>query len=155
MARTEGSFVRWQDIRITQFGFAVNLLLMFSGASLGFALTQVRDDAITSECWSKVALVTSVVLFCLSLCLGIACTMTRLYDFRKTARIARVREKMEKRKKSQDRIRAVLQAARSHVRRIGRWTWGLFWCQVATFSIGALTLAVAFGIAYWSRFFSN
>jgi cell division protein FtsL len=155
MARPEGSFVRWQQIRIAQFGFAVNLLMTLSAASLGFALTQVRDKSITCQWSSKVFLVTSVALLLVSLCFGIICTTTRLYDFRKTAKIARVREKMKQRNKNQDMIRAKLQAARSHVRTIGRWTWRLFWYQMVAFSIGAIALAVAFGIAYWSRLFSN
>lgn len=44
MAQSEGSFVRWQAITLTQFGYAVNLILTFAAASLGFALTLVKNQ---------------------------------------------------------------------------------------------------------------
>lgn len=43
MAHSEGSFVRWQATAIAQLGYAVGLILSFAGASLGFALSVVKD----------------------------------------------------------------------------------------------------------------
>jgi hypothetical protein len=45
MPHSEGSFVRWQAIALVQLGYAVNLILSFATASLGFALTlpRIRD----------------------------------------------------------------------------------------------------------------
>jgi hypothetical protein len=42
MRHAEGSFVRWQATTLAQLGYAVNLILGFATASLGFALTLAR-----------------------------------------------------------------------------------------------------------------
>jgi hypothetical protein len=57
MAHSEGSFVRWQGIAVNQLGFANNLFLTFATASLGFTLTLVTDEAVTSSCWARSFLV--------------------------------------------------------------------------------------------------
>src|SRR6266436_12053 len=94
MASHEGSFVRWQAITIAQLGFTSNLMLTLAVATLGFSLTLVKDDDITTCCWPKYLLVLSILGLLISLAFGIWCALNRLASFRETAQIARGREKL-------------------------------------------------------------
>jgi len=88
----EGSFIRWQSIRIVQFGHVNNLILTFATASLGFALTLLKGSRAENVSCSFCIWLLAVVTLLGSLAVGIWCSINRLRDFRETAQIARERE---------------------------------------------------------------
>lgn len=144
-------FVRWQSITITQLGYAVNLVLTFSTASLGFALTLVmRGDFIASFGSGCLAFL-SCLSFIFSLGLGLWCVVNRLCDFRKTMRIARCRQKA--RFTFPGRLESKIKSLERETRKLGKCTWRLFCFQIGAFVAGIFLLFVAFVIVYHARFF--
>ena len=134
---------RWQGHRITQLGVCISLFLTFSVATLGFSanLLVQHTDAIAA-CHVKIPFLFSVGLGMLSVALGSAACLTRLVDFRKTARIPGLL-KVDK-KQEADRLRGECEL-------LGRFTWRLFYSQLATFILQAFLLIGSLGIAYWTR----
>src|ERR1017187_8550168 len=104
MAHSEGSFVRWQGIAIQQLGYAVGLILGFAGASLGFALSVVKDKEYCPECWGKAFMLAAVAFLLVSLGLGLWCVINRLNDFRKTKGIVRDRENWQRERSEERRV---------------------------------------------------
>ena|SRR2546423_6572369 len=145
------SFTRWQSTTIQELGYSTNLILALSTASLGFAFALARDGDFQTHCWAKTLSSVSLLLFPLSICLGIAVALNRLYDFRKTTHIARDREDWLSEGVSD--IDSRLSERRAQVRRLGERTWLLFYGQVAAFSVAVLLLTIGLGIAYRSKLF--
>ena len=83
--RRRERYVRWQEIRRDQLGYAINLFLAFSTASLGFALSLLNDPKFPGSCWQRAFFSTSLFVFVFSIVDGVACVLNRLCDFRKTA----------------------------------------------------------------------
>jgi hypothetical protein len=153
MARSQGSYIRWQGITITQFGYAINLFLAFATASLGFALSLVKDKDFMSGSWAKCFLDLAVFVFLISLAAGGWCVIARLRDFRMTAQIARDREKWDPQKISKGALDCTLRPRRLETLRLDRTTWKLFYWQTSTLSLGILLLTIAFVVAYHTRLF--
>src|SRR5713226_7634423 len=82
-------FVRWQGITIAQLGYAVNLILGFATASLGFSFLLIRDETFSPPCLAKVLRTLSMFLLMISIALGVFCVNNRLRDFRQTEAIVR------------------------------------------------------------------
>ncbi|SRR6266851_6207315 len=138
----EGRFTRWQSITIAQLGYAVNLVLSFSVASLGFALSLAKDTTqLVSNCWAKHLLLFSLVLILLSMGAGLWCVINRLTDFRKTESIARDKERGELPQCEYARRKA-------ETDKLGRRTWLLFQWQIGLFSFGILALVAGFLTLY-------
>jgi hypothetical protein len=147
------SFARWQSTTIQQLGYSINLVLALSTASLGFAFTLTRDGDFAAHCLAKALSSTSLLLFTLSTSLGIAVTLNRLFDFRKTAQIALDRERWCEQEVSVSDIDSRLSERRAQVRRLGDRTWWLFYCQIASFGTAVLLLIAGLGVAYRSKLF--
>ena len=147
------SFVRWQGITITQLGFAVNLILTFAAASLGFSLTLLKDEHFVPQRIEKVFFDSSLTLTGLSLIFGILCVIKRPCDFRQTTQIAKDRERWGRDGKTDDQIDADLEPRRQHVKSLGKCTWGLFWAQVASFGLGLVALVLVFISIYRHKLF--
>ncbi len=67
----ESSFVRWQGITLTQLGYAVNLILTFATASLGFSLSVIKHESYTPGCWAKAFMAFSLLMILSSILFGI------------------------------------------------------------------------------------
>jgi hypothetical protein len=93
----------------------------------------------------------SLLIFALSISLGIAVALNRLSDFRKTTQIARDREDWLSEGVSD--IDSKLSERRAQVRRLGDRTWNLFCGQVTAFCVAILLLVIALAIAYRSKLF--
>jgi hypothetical protein len=145
------SFARWQSTTIQQLGYSINLVLALSTASLGFAFALARDGDFQGHCWAKTLSSMSLLLFTLSVSLGIAVTLNRLCDFRKTTQIALDRESWLTDGVSD--IDSKLSERRRQVRRLGDWTWRLFYGQVVTFGAAIILLITGLGIAHRSKLF--
>ncbi|MEQ1883722.1 MAG: hypothetical protein ABL967_01585 [Bryobacteraceae bacterium] len=142
----EGSFVRWQCIRIAQFGHVANLILTFAVASLGFSVTLLQDlrHGRSAPCLLCIWAIADFALLG-SIALGILCAMNRLWDFRETAQIARRREDLEQDGKlTRQEIDARLEYQREANRKRGELSWTLFYWQIGTFGVGIVFLLLAF-----------
>lgn len=128
-------------------GYTVNLILILAVASLGFAFSALRGIHISGCCTSMLFILVLLIL-ALSTLIGIACAVTRLIDFRKTARIARIREYLEQREKTRPEINRALRCERQCVKALDRWVWHCFAYQVGTFLLGELLLGITFLIIY-------
>ena len=129
------SFIRWQGRTIEQFGYAVNLFLMLSTASLGFGVNLILQHKaqISCEGWALIPIGCFLLLF--SIFIGIATVINRLYDFRLTTQIARKREK--------DGKKEILETLRNKEKFHSRATWNLFWTQAILFGLGVLVFCIA------------
>jgi hypothetical protein len=132
----EQRFIRWQKITMDQLGSAQNLVLTFAVATLGywFALLENREfiPASSVKCFMLVSLFAiSVSAIC-----GLVGVLTRLHDFRGTARRARNDENAP---------------SKETLDVIGRLTWSLFYCQCAAFALGIAAIASALLLTYGGK----
>ena len=126
---------RWQKIAIDQLGYAVNLTLTFTVATLGYWFVLLKDkDPIGGS--AKCAMILSLLALALSAVCGFACVVNRLWDFRGTARRAWGKEEAP----TQDELRG-----------LGAVTWVLFYVQLATFALGVVALTVALLLTYGGK----
>jgi hypothetical protein len=146
----KGSFVQWQSITIGQLTYAINLILGFSVAALGFEVTLLLNGKFDPPpCWQKfefVAALFSPFLLALSVGFGIWLVINRLRDFRATTTAARKREEGS----SEEAIKPY----RNLYRKLGTRTWCLFWLQIGTFGVGIavfLIVVTSIFVAHWSR----
>jgi uncharacterized membrane protein YtjA (UPF0391 family) len=114
-------FTRWQQRTIEHLGFSINLILTLSLGALGYTLNSYNKTS--TQCLAKCLFVLGVVLLLLSVMFGIIASLTRLYDFRYTARINR-EEEVER-----YRLRRITD-------RLGVCTWLLLWFEIITFFLG-------------------
>lgn len=110
-------YVRWQDYRINQLSFSINLFLGFGVASLAYAINQKITNG---SGISQPEIVLSIYWWSASAVLGTIATLSRLLDFRYTAR--KIKDSSES-----DKCKAKI---------LGKLTWGTFWAQVLTYVIG-------------------
>ena len=125
-----GSFVRWQAITVAQLTYAINLILTFAVATLGFQVALLSSkEALLIACWQKLLLSASLCFLCLSVFFGLSVVVNRLRSFRATMQAARAREKGDTEKYTTNRML---------YKRLDPRTWWMFWWQVSTFAIGIL-----------------
>lgn len=131
-------FVRWQRITITQLGIVNATVLSLATAALGFGLTQSS----TVSGFKLSALRCGLVLLVASVVFALLCALTRLWNFRETAKIDRLREKpcsCLKHEKCEEIL-----ALRVDTIKLGKRTWCLLYLQLGTFTFGAVLLIGAF-----------
>ncbi len=127
------SYLKWQDIRIKQLGYANNLIIALAVAVLGFAINFIQtEDLILSSFQKKLFWVASSLII-ISIGLGIFVILNRLEDFKLTAKIARKREKNERDGIEDDRLKS---------ERMGKKTWNSFIWQIVTFLVSFLCLLI-------------
>ena len=138
--KKEGSFIRWQDITIRQMGYTINLILGLAAATLGFAITLLKEDIFFLSCWGKCFFDIACLSFLFSIGFGIWLVLNRLKDFRVTMRIARRREGGDTEEN--------LQPLRDITKRVGKRTWILLYCQVGSFGLGIILLILSIFIIF-------
>lgn len=127
-------FIRWQKVTIDQLTYAVNLIFGSTVAALGFQMTLLLNKEFTPMAWQKCVFSSSLVLLCLSACLGIFVVINRLRDFRLTAKISRSRE--------QEVDSTEISKMRDASKKLGDRTWlGFIW-QLMTFGAGIVLTVV-------------
>ena len=142
MAENE-SYIRWQNIRITQLGYANNLLILLSVALLGF-YTKFLSDCIILNNWQKFLICVCFLLVIFSTGLGILVMLNRLEDFKLTARIARKRETNQRNQIENDREEAKL---------LGKRTYNYFIWQAVTFFCAFVTGLTVIAIEFNDKLF--
>jgi hypothetical protein len=138
----KGSFIRWQAITIGQLTYAINLVLGFSVATLGFQVTLLLGEKFTPTGGQKCAFGLSLLLLVASVAFGIAVVINRLRAFRATMRAARAREKNE--------TEATIEGHCLLYRKLDGRTWWLFWWQIGTFA-GGVVLTMLSLLAFASQ----
>lgn len=142
MAENE-SYVRWQNIRITQLGFANNLLILLSVALLGFYFKFLSDCDILNN-YQKFFICACFLLIIVSTGLGILVMLNRLEDFKLTARIARKRETNQRKGIENDREEAQI---------LGDRTYNYFIWQAVTFFCAFITGLIVIAIEFNDKLF--
>lgn len=109
-------YIRWQDYRISQLSFSINLFLGFAIASLGYIINMKLQNG------HQVVPLTDVIMvfWLISAILGCAATITRLLDFRYTAR----------------KILCGGTFNSFMAKYCGPVTWGCFWGQLILYATG-------------------
>ena len=130
-------FNRWQGLAITQLSVAVGLIsgLSVAGLGAGLALLQKPEFAIAGS--FRFVFAASLLLLVIAAFCSCATVLSRLIDFRLTAR--RVRGKPP------------LKLFGSDPDSFSTCTWRLFWSGCASFFVGASLLVVSVGSVYASR----
>jgi len=114
-------YVRWQNYRITQLSFSINLFLGFAIASLAYAINLKINNA---PGVIIVELFCSIYWWSASFALGVLAMVSRLLDFRYTA--IKIKEI-----KDEDAFNTFM------VQWCGKITWGAFWVQLISYCVGA------------------
>jgi hypothetical protein len=130
-------FVRWQQISLQQLTYAINLLLALSGATIAFEITFSLDQRAPVVGVVKAALLSSMIFLAFSMLLGLFAVETRLYDFRYSSRIARLRWKSPERASDIARMEWITNA-------LGKVTWCLFGMEIVTFGLGIILAVIVF-----------
>lgn len=136
-------YVRWQGLAITQMSVAVSLFSGLSIASLGFGFSLLRDDKFVLCDKLHGIFISSLALLLLSSIFSCSVVITRLLDFRLTARKSRKEQKPDY-KRSLTIIGLGPDA-------YGKLTWGLFWLGCVSFFLGIVLLFGTIGIVYGSK----
>ena len=130
---TNDAFQRWQQTSIEQVGYAVNLILTFTVAVLGYWFVLIQDKEFNPDGSAKCAMLWSLLSLVVAAVFGLICVVVRLLDFRGTARRARQRPDAPSQKA---------------LRELGGVTWGSFWIQIGSFILGVVALAIALLLTY-------
>jgi hypothetical protein len=136
IALQDDNFQRWQKILIDQLGYALNLVLTLSVAALAYWFQLLRDSDFKPSSTAKVWMIISFSGLALAAGSGLACVLTRLLDFRGTARRARNNPKAP---------------MKGTLRLLGATTWTFFSGQLASFAVGIIALAVALLVTYGAK----
>ena len=110
-------YVRWQDHRIVQLSFAINLFLGFAVASLAYVI----NIKLENRTHSNIQFETVIICWAASATLGCVATMSKLLDYRHTA----------------SKIKDGGCFNTFMAKWCGPVTWGAFWAQVISYAIGA------------------
>ena len=138
-------FNRWQGLAIAQFSVAIALIsgLSIAGLAAGLALLQNDKFALTGR-WRFVFVLSQFFLL-LAAFLSSAAVITRLLDFRLTARTVR-----KERCPDYDRPLIIFGCDSNGY---GRATWRLFWPSWFSLIAGVTLLIISIAVAYSDRLF--
>lgn len=139
------SLTRWEKTRRDALGTAIALLFGLASGGAAYCsslLTNKEAEFGGTGTWFYLA---TALMFILCLIASIAVTVTRLCSFRATVEVVRKREA--------GNDANALEGLRRRSNRFDSWTWGLFWLQLATFTLGAALLVCTLGILFHQRLF--
>ena len=126
------SYIRWQSISIKQLGFTTNLIFTITVVLIGFSFTTVINPNFVLTCGEKSFFTTGFIILILCFISGIVINLTRLFDYRLTARTARKREK------NQDNNE--IQELRARTKNLSKASWIIFYIQLISFGLGSLLI---------------
>ena len=133
-------FIRWQGLVMAQLSVAVALISALSVAGLGAGLTLLQDEKFMLTGWWKSVFSFSQLLFAVAAFLSCGAIITRLLDFRLTARSVRP--------SSGSSGESSLTIFGCDSDGYGRATWRLFWPSCFALLLASVLLIVSVGIAY-------
>jgi hypothetical protein len=136
MANVSDKCQRWRKIAIDQLGYALNLILTFSIAGLGYCFVLLRDKEFILVSSAKCSMILALCMLGISPLFGIFCVLNRLIDFRGTARRACEHPDAP----TQDELRS-----------LGQVTWWSFYIHLVTFALGVLALGITLLLTFGSK----
>lgn len=135
---------RWEETRVKQFSFTNNLFLTLAVGALGFAVSLPIDSEINFACeyphCASGSYWLSVLLFLVSILLGIACTITRLRDFRESARRDFLRYNCGQ---SPVKDKRGISHYVCSTKELGKCSWCLLRWQIFIFALGVMLFTAA------------
>ena len=135
-------YIRWQGYTITQLTFALNLFFGMSVGTLAFAFTLVKDKEFVLLGCPKTLFQIALVSLCLAVLVSCGAVVSRLLDFRFTAKKIRSVETANNEESGVYKYR---------YRVLGQLTWRLFWMQLATLVIGLVGVITGVLVGYGHR----
>lgn len=137
------SFIRWQGRTIEELGKAINLLLSLCLVTIGFIFSKLIDkDFQFHNCNSKLLVIIGSFILLLSIVITLFLIYNRLFSFRLTTKIARLREKNDL---------SNINIIREEVKKRDKWTWALFSFCISTFLLGEAIVIFGFIIEILKR----
>lgn len=133
-------FIRWQQLTQTQLSNTNNLILTFALGFLGFALSKT-GLRIPTCCCLFFPTVFGYLLLLISLLTGLLLTINRLYDFRNTKDIVKLKRDRFK-NKNDETLDAKIVLLTSETDKLGKTTWCLLHWQLWTFFSGLIFLLI-------------
>lgn len=134
--------IRWQKYTVEQMTFALNLFLGISVGALAYGVSLVKEDHFALPPWRGRVLLIGLVALASSTLSGCLAVVSRLFDFRLTAKKIRADNKFE----------AGEAGVYQHKYQFfGKLTWRLFYLQLFTFLIGLFGLIVGLYSRYGYR----
>jgi hypothetical protein len=135
------SYLRWQELAITQLGYTINLFFTLAGATLAFGTKILMDSQSAFSGYQHCLFLASFRFLGLSIITALGANVTRALDFRFTRRAAR-----ERMKDGQDH-----DDLHDKAECLGKWTWGLFYLQTISFGLGIISFSASIWSAYGNR----
>lgn len=131
---------RWQALGIAQLTVAIALISGLSVAGLGVCFALLQNKAFKEAQPWKIVFGCSMALLLVTVFLSCGSVVTRLLDFRLTARKVR--------KDNNPTYDRPLKIFNRDSGAYGHATWRLFWASCITFTLGASLLAASIGATY-------
>lgn len=144
MANNE-SFIRWQGITISQLGFTTNLIFTIALTEMGLIINAIPKSEFELNSVEKWLFSIGFFLLLASFICGIVINLTRLYDYRLTAQIAKKRDDASETQS--------VSPMRVKTKRLGKWTWGIFWGQILSFAVGNISIVITYLSMYGDKLF--
>lgn len=141
----DNRYVRWQGLAMTQLSVAVALISGLSIAGMGAGLSLLQADKFVLVGWWKSIFAFSQVFLIAAVFLSTGAVITRLLDFRLTARSVRKEEQP-----SYERSPMIFGCGSEAY---GRATWRLFWLSCILLALGFLLLCVSIVTAFKDKLY--
>jgi cytoskeletal protein RodZ len=125
-----------------QLTFVLNMFFGLSVGALAFSFSLVRDKEFLLSACPKLTFQIGLISLCIAVFVSCAAVMSRLFDYRYTAKKIRSDEKEEVEESAVYKYKSSF---------LGRLTWRLLWVQVVTLGIGLLGLVVGVLSGYSDR----
>jgi len=140
---SDNPYNRWQGLAVAQFSVAIALISGLSVAGLAAGLSLLQNEKFALDGWWKCAFVLSQLFFLVAAFLSCGAVITRVLDFRLTARTARKQQRPD--------YSRPLTIFGCDSDGYGRATWRLFWPSCVSLLAGAALLIISVGVAYADR----
>ena len=131
-------YVRWNGYAMAQFGVAIALISALSASAIGTGLTLLERSEFRVLGAHSLCLALSLLLFVVAILLSTLSTVSRLLDFRLTARAVRGRSDARMFGLDKDQF--------------GKLSWGLFWAASIAFLAGGTLFVLAICTVYLQQF---
>lgn len=131
MADKSERFIRWQGNTMGQMSIVLGLFATLSVGGLGFCFSLLQHSSFKPTGWYAAAFIMTLLSFLVASLSGVAATVTRLLDFRLTARKVRCGEPEEP-----------LTFFGTDASGYGKATWHLLWCTSVSLCLAVALLAI-------------
>lgn len=136
-------FVRWQSYTMAQMSVVLALLGALSLSAFGYSVALAQDAEFKPIGWQAYAYIAAALSFLIACLASVVANLTRLLDFRLTARKARGRDGDPEGAFGLDS------------NAFGKATWALVWITTATLTLGIILMASVILPGAFSRVLSG